>query len=92
MKNEKRKKWKNEKIEKWKNAFFKMNAQRETTLRPPLRRRCALGELSPSPIRDCGGYGIHLASAPTRFTNPSAAELSVHSTIVPGEHLHILLH
>ena len=30
--------------------------------------------------------------APLRFTNPRAAELSVHSTIVPSEHLHILLH
>ena len=30
--------------------------------------------------------------APLRFTNPRAAELSVHSTIVPGEQLHILLH
>ena len=29
--------------------------------------------------------------APLRFTNPRAAELSVHSTIVPGEHLHNLL-
>ena len=30
--------------------------------------------------------------APLRFTSPRAAELSVHSTIVPGEQLHILLH
>ena len=30
--------------------------------------------------------------APLRFTNPRAAELSVHSTIVPSEQLHILLH
>ena len=28
--------------------------------------------------------------APLRFTNPRAAELSVHSTIVPSEHLHNL--
>ena len=30
--------------------------------------------------------------APLRFTNPRAAELSVHSAILPGEHLHSLLH
>ena len=30
--------------------------------------------------------------APLRITNRRAAELSVHSTIVPGEHLHNLLH
>ena len=37
---------------------------------------------------------VHVASASTRtiaFRNPRAAELSVHSTIVPGEHLHNLL-
>ena len=32
---------------------------------------------------------VHVASASTRtFTNPTAAELSVHRTIIPGEHLH----
>ena len=30
--------------------------------------------------------------APLRFTNPKAAELPVHNTIVPGEHLRNLLH
>ena len=38
---------------------------------------------------------VHVASArlaPLRFTNPRAAELSVHSTTVPGEQVHILLH
>ena len=38
---------------------------------------------------------VFVASASTRtlrFTNPSAAELSVHSTIVQNEHLHNLLH
>ena len=36
---------------------------------------------------------VHVASASTRtFTNPTAAELSVHRTIIPGEHLHNLLH
>ena len=36
-----------EKMEEWKNA------QRETTLRPPLRRRCTMGEPL-TPIRNCG--------------------------------------
>ena len=35
---------------------------------------------------------VHVASASTRFTNPRAAELSVHRTIIPSEHLHNLLH
>ena len=30
--------------------------------------------------------------APLRFTNPRAAELSVHRTIVPSEQLHVMLH
>ena len=34
---------------------------------------------------------VHVASASTH-SNPRAAELSVHSTIFPGEHLHNLLH
>ena len=39
-------------------------------------------------------FRVHVASrlAPLRFTNPRAVELSVHSTIVPGKQLHILLH
>ena len=36
------------KMKKWKNA------KRETTLRPPLRRRCAMEEPL-TPIRNCGG-------------------------------------
>ena len=38
---------------------------------------------------------VHVASASTRtlaFHESRAAELSVHSTIVPGEQLHICLH
>ena len=41
------------------------NAQRETTLRPPLRRRCAM-ENPLTPIRNCGGYGIDV----TRTSDP----------------------
>ena len=54
------KKWKNEKnMEKWKDEQKKKKnsskAHRETTLRPPLRRRCAMEEPL-TPIRNCGSY------------------------------------
>ena len=55
-KNEKMEKWKNGKMEKLKKCNNEKNAQRVTTLRPPLRRRCAMGELL-TPIRNCRGYG-----------------------------------
>ena len=62
--------------------------------------REAISNLSPCTFRmRCPGSiaqaCIKLASASTRslrFTNPRAAALSVHRTIVPGEQLHILLH
>ena len=44
---------------------MKKNAQRETTLRPPLRRRCAMVELL-TPLRDCGGCGISISNVSQR--------------------------
>ena len=61
---EQRKKMK-EKEGKWKNMKEherKWNAQRETTLRPPLRRRCAMGEQL-TPIRNWGGRGYGTITA-----------------------------
>ena len=49
------KKEKHGKMENEKNGKMK-NVQRVTTLRRPLRRRCAMEEPL-TPLRNCGGYG-----------------------------------
>ena len=66
MKNEK-----NENYEKLKIKKMQKHAQRETTLRPPLRLRCAMEEPL-TPIRNCGGYGkgYHLLLLPCHSILP----------------------
>ena len=50
-------------------------------------RRPGLHKIGPScPRGEC------VDSHPLRFTKSRTAELSVHSTIVPGEHLHNVFH
>ena len=70
-----------ENFEKRKKRKKEKHAQRETTLPPPLRRRCAMGELL-IPIRCCGGYGTSVVlHGPMKVVVHGDEHEAVHATL-----------